>query len=86
MEAQSLLAILDPIAVILMVGRAAPGPNHPTIITASVTSGRAAGMRTAYLVMMTNPKALLFSGSFLNTFAALFCSVGPFKCAFENFS
>ena len=188
MDSTALLAILLPIAVIQTVGWATPGPNHLAIITASVTSGRAAGiraamgiaagaltwsliavsgiavifevvpslyfalravgaayliylgtnafraarrggvfklspdmaspatkapLRTAYLVMMTNPKAVLFFGSILtafippegsswlmlmivlqigilaailNTFAALFFSVGPVMRAFESFS
>ncbi|MBT8460723.1 MAG: LysE family transporter [Boseongicola sp.] len=47
MEPTALLAILIPIAVIQIVGWATPGPNHLTIITASVTSGRAAGIRAA---------------------------------------
>ena len=187
MDTSALLTILIPIAVIQIVGWATPGPNHLTIITASVTAGRAAGIRaafgiaagaltwsliavsgiavifevfpplylalriagaayliylginafqaarrggvfklspdkaspatkapfrTAYLVMMTNPKAVLFFGSILtafipldgsralmiiivlqigtlaallNTFAALFFSVGPVKRAFESY-
>ncbi len=139
MEASTLLRILFPIAVIQIVGRAVPGPNHLTIITASVTAGRLAGLkaamgiasgsltwtliavsgievvpslyvslrllgagyviylgvnafragrrggmfrldanvrspatnapiRTAYFVMMTNPKAVLFFGSILTAF------------------
>ena len=47
MDTTSLLAILVPIAVIQTIGWATPGPNHLTIITASVTAGRAAGMRAA---------------------------------------
>jgi threonine/homoserine/homoserine lactone efflux protein len=143
MDATSLASILVPIAIIQIVGWAAPGPNHLTIITASVTAGRRAGMwaamgiaagalawsliavsgiavifelfpavyvglrvvgaiylihlgigafrsarrggvfnlepdksspattapfRTAFLVMMTNPKAVLFFGSILTAF------------------
>ncbi len=135
--------VLLPIALIQIVGWATPGPNHLTIITASVTAGRRAGLkaamgiavgalswaliavsgiavvfelfpplynvlrgfgaayliylgvnafrsarrggvfklepdrhspatvapfRTAYLVMMTNPKAVLFFGSILTAF------------------
>ena len=47
MEPAALLAILIPIAIIQTVGWAMPGPNHLTIITASVTSGRSAGLRAA---------------------------------------
>jgi len=47
METTALLAILIPIAVIQIIGWATPGPNHLTIITASVTSGRPAGLRAA---------------------------------------
>lgn len=47
MEPTVLLAVLIPIAIIQTVGWATPGPNHLTIITASVTSGRAAGIRAA---------------------------------------
>lgn len=143
MDASSLSAVLLPIALIQFVGWAMPGPNHLTIITASVTAGRNAGLwaamgiaagaltwslvavsgiavvfqlvptlyiglrvigglyliylgvnafraarsggvfniqasdgspattapfRTAYLVMMTNPKAVLFFGSILTAF------------------
>ena len=39
--------ILIPIAIIQLVGWAVPGPNHLTIVTASVTAGRAAGIRAA---------------------------------------
>lgn len=143
MDVSALSAILIPIAVIQFVGWATPGPNHLTIITASVTGGRGAGIlaalgivagavawtliavsgiavvfqlvpalyaglralgavyliylginafrsarsggvfnleadatspattapfRTAFLVMMTNPKAVLFFGSILTAF------------------
>jgi len=47
MDAANLLNILLPIAVIQFVGWAVPGPNHLTIITASVTSGRTAGLKAA---------------------------------------
>ncbi|MBT8414071.1 MAG: LysE family transporter [Boseongicola sp.] len=47
MEISAVIAILIPIAVIQTVGWATPGPNHLTIITASVTAGRAAGLRAA---------------------------------------
>lgn len=47
MDAANLLNILFPIAVIQFVGWAVPGPNHLTIITASVTTGRAAGLKAA---------------------------------------
>lgn len=47
MDAAHLLNILFPIAVIQFVGWAVPGPNHLTIISASVTSGRTAGLRAA---------------------------------------
>ena len=47
MDAANLLNILFPIAVIQFVGWAVPGPNHLTIITASVTSGRTAGLKAA---------------------------------------
>lgn len=47
MEASTLLGILFPIAVIQIVGWAVPGPNHLTIITASVTAGRPAGLKAA---------------------------------------
>lgn len=143
MEPASLFAILLPIAIVQIVGWATPGPNHLTIISASVSGGRHAGIkaalgiaagaltwslialsgiavvfelfpplyvtlrligalyliylgvkafravrtggvfnlaaaktspasyapfRTAYLVMMTNPKAVLFFGSILTAF------------------
>lgn len=143
MESTNLISVLFPIAVIQIVGWAVPGPNHLIIISASVTSGRRAGLwaamgiatgaltwtviavsgiavvfdlfpplyialrlfgagylvylgvkafsaarcggmfsleasvnsqathapfRTAYVVMMTNPKALLFFGSILTAF------------------
>ncbi|AZV77990.1 LysE family translocator [Parasedimentitalea marina] len=47
MDAANLLSILFPIAVIQFVGWAVPGPNHLTIITASVTAGRPAGLKAA---------------------------------------
>ena len=47
MEVTNLLNILVPIAVIQIVGWAVPGPNHLTIVTASVTSGRSAGFKAA---------------------------------------
>ena len=47
MEFADLLSILFPIAFIQLVGWAVPGPNHLTIITASVTSGRTAGLKAA---------------------------------------
>ena len=47
MDAANLLSILFPIAVIQFVGWAVPGPNHLTIITASVTAGRPAGLKVA---------------------------------------
>jgi threonine/homoserine/homoserine lactone efflux protein len=47
MDAANLLNILFPIAVIQLVGWAVPGPNHLTIITASVTTGRTAGLKAA---------------------------------------
>lgn len=47
MDTVNLAAILLPIALIQIVGWATPGPNHLTIITASVTAGRAAGLRAA---------------------------------------
>ncbi len=47
MDAANLISILFPIAVIQFVGWAVPGPNHLTIITASVTAGRRAGVRAA---------------------------------------
>ena len=47
MDTAALLAILIPIGVIQTIGWALPGPNHLTIITASVTSGRTAGLRAA---------------------------------------
>jgi len=47
MDAANLLIILFPIAVIQFVGWAVPGPNHLTIITASVTAGRPAGLKAA---------------------------------------
>ena len=45
MDVSSLSAVLLPIAVIQFVGWATPGPNHLTIITASVPAGRPAGLR-----------------------------------------
>ena len=47
MEGTSIAAVLFPIALIQVVGWATPGPNHLTIITASVTAGRGAGIRAA---------------------------------------
>lgn len=47
MDMPSLVAVLLPIAVIQFVGWATPGPNHLTIVTASVTAGRVAGLRAA---------------------------------------
>jgi threonine/homoserine/homoserine lactone efflux protein len=47
MDAALLTSILVPIAIIQIVGWATPGPNHLTIITASVTAGRRAGMMAA---------------------------------------
>jgi len=47
MDYGSLLAILLPIAAIQILGWATPGPNHLIILSASVTSGRAAGIRAA---------------------------------------
>ncbi len=47
MDPATLVAILFPIFVIQFVGWATPGPNHLTIITASVTAGRGAGIRAA---------------------------------------
>ncbi len=47
MDIGSLLAILIPIAAIQFLGWATPGPNHLMILSASVTSGRAAGIRAA---------------------------------------
>ncbi len=47
MDAANLLSILFPIAVIQIIGWAVPGPNHLTIITASVTAGRPAGLKAA---------------------------------------
>ncbi len=47
MDPTSLASILLPIAIIQIVGWATPGPNHLTIITASVTAGRPAGLMAA---------------------------------------
>lgn len=47
MEFSALGGLLLPILLIQVVGWATPGPNHLTIITASVTAGRGAGMRAA---------------------------------------
>ena len=47
MIAANLQNILFPIAIIQLVGWAVPGPNHLTIISASVTAGRTAGLRAA---------------------------------------
>ena len=47
MDVANLLHILFPIAVVQLVAWAVPGPNHLTIISASVTSGRTAGLRAA---------------------------------------
>lgn len=47
MDSAELATILGPIALIQIVGWATPGPNHLTIITASVTAGRVAGLRAA---------------------------------------
>lgn len=47
MDFASLSNILLPVAAIQLVGWAVPGPNHLTIVTASVTAGRSAGFRAA---------------------------------------
>jgi threonine/homoserine/homoserine lactone efflux protein len=47
MAASDLIGILLPIAAIQFLGWAAPGPNHLMILSASVTSGRAVGIRVA---------------------------------------
>ena len=47
MAASDLIGILLPIATIQFLGWATPGPNHLMILSASVTSGRAAGIRAA---------------------------------------
>jgi threonine/homoserine/homoserine lactone efflux protein len=47
MDNANLLSILFPIAVIQIIGWAVPGPNHLTIVTASVTAGRPAGIKAA---------------------------------------
>jgi pyruvate/2-oxoglutarate dehydrogenase complex dihydrolipoamide dehydrogenase (E3) component len=47
MDTANLLSILFPIAVIQIIGWAVPGPNHLTIVTASVTAGRPAGIKAA---------------------------------------
>ena len=47
MDLVNLLNILLPIAVIQFIGWAVPGPNHLTIVTAAVASGRKAGFRAA---------------------------------------
>lgn len=47
MELTLVSSVLLPIALIQIVGWATPGPNHLTIITASVTAGRKAGLMAA---------------------------------------
>lgn len=47
MDTSSLAAVLFPLAMIQFVGWATPGPNHLTIVAASVTGGRGAGLRAA---------------------------------------
>jgi len=47
MTLADLLNILLPIAAIQFVGWVVPGPNHLTIVTASVTAGRLAGFKAA---------------------------------------
>lgn len=47
MDTSSLYTVLLPIALIQVVAWATPGPNHLTIVTASVTGGRGAGLRAA---------------------------------------
>ena len=44
----SVLAVLVPIALLHVVAWATPGPNHLAIVTASVASGRRAGLRAAW--------------------------------------
>lgn len=47
MDTSILASVLFPIALIQFVGWATPGPNHLTIISASVSGGRGAGLRAA---------------------------------------
>lgn len=47
MDQPALFAILLPIALVQLVGWATPGPNHLTIISASVSAGRGAGVKAA---------------------------------------
>jgi threonine/homoserine/homoserine lactone efflux protein len=69
MDTSALLAILTPIAVIQTICWATPGPNHLTIITASVTSGRAAGLRAA---MVIAARALTWSLIAVSRIAVIF--------------
>ena len=47
MDTSSLITTLASIAAIQFLGWAIPGPNHLTIVTASVTGGRRAGLAAA---------------------------------------
>lgn len=48
MDGPSLLAIFGSIAAIQVAGWAIPGPNHLTIISASLSGGRRAGLAAAF--------------------------------------
>lgn len=74
MDTSSLAAILMPIALIQFVGWATPGPNHLTIITASVTAGRGAGLRAA---MGIATGALVWSFIAVSGIAVVFQLVPP---------
>lgn len=74
MDTSSIAAILLPIALIQIVGWATPGPNHLTIITASVTAGRGAGLRAA---MGIATGALVWSLIAVSGIAVIFQIVPP---------
>ena len=75
MDTPSLVAVLFPIAMIQFVGWATPGPNHLTIITASVTAGRSAGIRAA---MGIAAGALTWSLIAVSGIAVVFQLMPPF--------
>ena len=75
MDVPSLTAVLLPIALIQFVGWATPGPNHLTIVTASVTAGRTAGLRAA---MGIAAGALVWSLIAVSGIAVVFQLVPPF--------
>lgn len=78
MDLASLTSVLLPIALLQIVGWATPGPNHLTIITASVTGGRLAGLKAA---MGIAAGALTWSLVAVSGLAVLFEFVPPLYTA-----